>query len=204
MSEGQAVSETAGGQRDADFWQRRAFEIRLLNILPDLRGFARFLTGNPTEADDLVQDTMVRALGAYRQFDLDTNMKAWTFTIMRNLRINGLRRKPFEEGDPEEVKGVAQRPNQEDSVELKQVMRAMTRLSEPHRHVIALVRGAGCSYDEAAQIMNCNIGTIKSRLNRADAALRALLGPEFSNAREERISRKSPSAPRFQPALTEL
>ena len=164
-------------------WHRRAFETKLLNLLPDLRAFARFLTHDPVEADDLVQDTLVRSLRAYEQFDLDTNMKAWTFTIMRNLRINGLRRRPISDADPEQCPELVQQGSQEDNVALKQVLRALKGLSEPHRQVIALVRGSGCSYAEAAEIMKCSIGTIKSRLNRADAALRQSLGPEFRSDR---------------------
>ena len=164
----------------ASLWQRRAFEKQLLNVIPDLRAVARFLTRNPTEADDLVQDTIVRALRAHKQFDLNTSMKAWTFTILRNLRLNGLRKRQFEELDEGALMSLQTRANQEDCIQLKQVLRAMDRLSPAHREVIALIRGAGCSYEEVAQIMKCSIGTIKSRLNRADAALREILGPDFS------------------------
>jgi RNA polymerase sigma-70 factor (ECF subfamily) len=172
--------------KSKDFWERRAFEKQLLGIIPDLRAFARFLTGNPTEADDLVQDAVVRALNAYDHFDLDTNIKAWTFTILRNIRINSYRKRRFEELDELTMSKMSARANQEDSLELKEVIRALESLPAAQREVITLVRASGLSYEEAAEIMGCKLGTIKSRVNRADAALRALLGADFRAPRAVR------------------
>src|SRR5256885_1622164 len=93
------VELTSKQDNSASVWGRRAFEKQLLNIIPDLRAFARFLAGNPAEADDLVQDTIVRALKSYEHFDLDTNIKAWTFTILRNIRINSFRKNRHEQLD---------------------------------------------------------------------------------------------------------
>jgi len=169
-------------------WERRAFEKQLLNIIPDLRAFARFLAGNPTEADDLVQDTVVRALNAYDHFDLNTNIKAWTFTILRNIRINSYRKRRFEELDEATMATMSAKANQEDSLELKEVLRALESLPAAQREVITLVRASGLSYEEAAEIMGCKLGTIKSRVNRADAALRAVLGAEFRAPRAARQS----------------
>src|SRR5882724_6206721 len=95
-------------------WERRAFEKQLLNIIPDLRAFARFLAGNPTEADD--------------HFDLNTNIKAWTFTILRNIRINSYRKRRFEELDEVTMATMSARANQEDSIELKEVLQALETL----------------------------------------------------------------------------
>jgi RNA polymerase sigma-70 factor (ECF subfamily) len=167
-------------------WERRAFEKQLLNIIPDLRAFARFLAGNPTEADDLVQDTVVRALNAYEHFDLNTNIKAWTFTILRNIRINSYRKRRFEELDEATMATMSARPSQEDSLELKEVLKALETLPTAQREVITLVRAGGLSYEEAAIIMGCKLGTIKSRVNRADAALRAALGTDFRGPRSTR------------------
>lgn len=169
-------------------WERRAFEKQLLNIVPDLRAFARFLAGNPTEADDLVQDTVVRALNAYDHFDLNTNIKAWTFTILRNIRINSYRKRRFEELDEATMASMSAKANQEDSLELKEVLRALESLPVAQREVISLVRASGLSYEEAAEIMGCKLGTIKSRVNRADAALRAALGTDFRVPRAARHS----------------
>jgi RNA polymerase sigma-70 factor (ECF subfamily) len=159
-----------------------------MGIIPDLRAFARFLAGNPSEADDLVQDTMVRALNAYSHFDLDTNIKAWTFTILRNIRINSYRKRRFEELDDATLATMSARANQEDTLELKEVLRALETLPAAQREVITLVRAGGLSYDEAAEIMGCKLGTIKSRVNRADAALRAALGSDFRGPRAPRRS----------------
>jgi RNA polymerase sigma-70 factor (ECF subfamily) len=176
----------AEGTSNKTLWERRAFEKQLLNIIPDLRAFARFLAGNPTEADDLVQDTVVRALNAYDHFDLNTNIKAWTFTILRNIRINSYRKRRFEELDEATMATMSAKANQEDMLELKEVLRALETLPTAQREVISLVRASGLSYEEAAEIMGCKLGTIKSRVNRADAALRAALGADF---RAPRIAR---------------
>jgi len=172
--------------RTKSLWERRAFEKQLLGIIPDLRAFARFLAGNPTEADDLVQDTVVRALNAYEHFDLNTNIKAWTFTILRNIRINSYRKRRFEELDESALLSMSVKASQDDTLELKEVLKALETLPAPQREVITLVRAGGLSYEEAAEIMECKLGTVKSRVNRADAALRAVLGADFRPARPAR------------------
>jgi RNA polymerase sigma-70 factor (ECF subfamily) len=163
----------------AALWARRAFEKQLLNIIPDMRAFARFLVRNHTDADDLVQDAVIRALRSYRQFDLGTNMKAWAFTILRNTRFNDLRKRRFD-GDDELDLALRPTPaNQLHRVELTEVLAVLATLKPVHREVLTLIRASGLSYEEAAQVMNCKLGTIKSRLNRADAALRDALGADF-------------------------
>jgi RNA polymerase sigma-70 factor (ECF subfamily) len=160
----------------AAVWARRAFEKQLLNVVPDMRAFARFLVRNHTDADDLVQDAVIRALRSYRQFDLGTNMKAWVFTILRNARFNDLRKRRFEGVDEEQLVLLPTQPNQLNCVELKEVLAVLATLKPVYREVLTLIRASGLSYEEAAQVMDCKLGTIKSRLNRADAALRDALG----------------------------
>jgi RNA polymerase sigma-70 factor (ECF subfamily) len=155
---------------------RRDFERQLLALVPDMRAFARFLAKNATDADDLVQDAVLRALKSYRQFTLGTNMKAWVFTILRNTRMNSLRRHRLETCLDEDAEQRPIPPNQLDSVELREVLAVLRTLSPTHCEVLTLVRASGLSYDEAAQVMQCKVGTIKSRINRADAALRHALG----------------------------
>jgi RNA polymerase sigma-70 factor (ECF subfamily) len=184
-------TNSAGSSSNKSLWERRAFEKQLLGIIPDLRAFARFLAGNPAEADDLVQDTIVRALNAYDHFDLSTNIKAWTFTILRNIRINSYRKRRFEELDEATIATMAARANQEDTIELKEVLQALKTLPPAQREVITLVRAGGLSYEEAAVIMGCKLGTIKSRVNRADAALRAALGEDFRGPRQPKTSSDS-------------
>lgn len=166
----------------AVLWARRAFENQLLNIVPDMRTFARFLARNSTDADDLVQDTVVRALRSYRQFDLGTNIRAWAFTILRNTHLNDLRKHRFEGLDEQDLALQPTPPNQLQYVELGEVLAVLATLAPPHRDVLRLVRASGFSHEEAARTMECKLGTIKSRLNRADAALRAALGADFRPA----------------------
>jgi RNA polymerase sigma-70 factor (ECF subfamily) len=186
MNSAESTAEDATKNSRKSLWERRAFEKQLLGIIPDLRAFARFLSGNPTEADDLVQDTVVRALNAYEHFDLNTNIKAWTFTILRNIRINSYRKRRFEELDEATLQTMSARASQEDSLELKEVLAALKTLPPAQREVITLVRAGGLSYEEAAEIMGCKLGTIKSRVNRADAALREVLGADFRPPRPAR------------------
>ena len=130
----------------------------------------------------------MRALNAYDHFDLNTNIKAWTFTILRNIRINSYRKRRFEELDEATMATMSAKANQEDTLELKEVLRALESLPQAQREVISLVRASGLSYEEAAEIMGCKLGTIKSRVNRADAALRAALGADFRGPRPVRQS----------------
>jgi RNA polymerase sigma-70 factor (ECF subfamily) len=163
-------------------WARRAFEKQLLNVIPDLRALARFLVRNPADADDLVQDTMVRALKSYQQFDVGTNMKAWALTILRNARWNGLRRRRLEVLNEDDVGLPPVPPNQLHCVELGEMLAILASLSPLHCEVLTLVRASGLSYEEAAQVMNCKIGTIRSRLNRADSAFRNALAADTRSA----------------------
>lgn len=163
-----------------DFWERRAFEKQLINVIPDIRAIARVMTRDRSAADDLVQDTIVRALRAYESFQLGSNMKAWVLTILHNCHINSVRRRrTYPIGDLIDD-WVQAAPNQEDRVELKDVLRALNTLAPAHREAIMLVRASGVSYADAASIMSCKLGTVKSRVNRADTALRAALGTEYA------------------------
>ena len=121
-------------------WTRRAFEKQLLNVVPDMRAFARFLVRNHTDADDLVQDAVIRALRSYRQFDLGTNMKAWVFTILRNARFNDLRKRRFDVIDDQQLLLLPTQPNQLHCVELREVLGGLARLKPVHSEVLTLVR----------------------------------------------------------------
>jgi len=179
MSNSEPVHSPADTAK-ADYWERRAFEKQLINVIPELRAMARMMTRDGALADDLVQDTVIRALKAYRKFEPGSNMKAWTFRIMHNCHINVVRRRRLVPvGDLIDDWQQAS-PAQEDSVELREVLRAVDRLVPAHREVIMLVRAGGVSYNDAADIMSCKLGTVKSRLNRADAALREALGNEYA------------------------
>jgi RNA polymerase sigma-70 factor (ECF subfamily) len=174
-----STASLSPNRSQAALLERHTFETQLLNLLPALRVFALSLTRNNFNAEDLVQDSLVRALNAYDQFEPDSNMKSWVFMILHNRFLSGLREKKIEVLDETVERTLALPANQHDALELKDVLGALNTLVPEHREAITLVRMAGFSYEEAAQILSCKLGTIKSRINRADAALRGALGPEF-------------------------
>jgi RNA polymerase sigma-70 factor (ECF subfamily) len=162
------------------------FRRALVSHLPHLRAVARALSGHRDRADDLVNDTVLKALSAEAQFQEGTNLKAWLMTILRNHYINGLRRNRIEVetiGDiPEGALPTA--PNQEHVVEVNEVAAALQLMSLEHREILVLVSAAGLSYDEAADVCGCAVGTIKSRLNRARSELRRVLERSQGKARD--------------------
>jgi RNA polymerase sigma-70 factor (ECF subfamily) len=150
--------------------QRRAeagFRDALVGHLPHLRAVARALTGHRDRADDLVNDTVLKALAAEAQFQPGTNLKAWLMTILRNHYINGLRRNRIE------VETIGDIPEG-----------ALPLMSTEHREILVLVSAAGLSYEEAAEVCGCAVGTIKSRLNRARGELKRVLA-QASERRHE-------------------
>lgn len=160
------------------------FQRELIANIPHLRAFARFVTQNADQANDLVQDTIVRALRAQHQFTPGTNFKAWTFTILRNLHVNNLRRQrlKFDSIEDGALDYFAVQPNQEARLEFQELKRGMAKLSREHREVLILVGASGFSYEEAAAICHCAVGTIKSRLSRARHELyRTLVGSSVEN-----------------------
>jgi RNA polymerase sigma-70 factor (ECF subfamily) len=155
-----------------------AFKAELIELLPSLRAFARSLAHNPAQADDLVQDTLVKALANVDRFEPGTNLRAWLFTILRNHYYSQLRKAKREVEDAEGrfAARIAVRPEQDGSVDLEDFKAAFSQLAPDHREVLTLVGASGCSYEEAAQICGCAVGTIKSRVNRARKKLSDLLG----------------------------
>lgn len=166
------------------------FDVRaeVIAVLPHLRAFARFLTGHRERADDLVQDAVVRALTAAHQFQPGTNFKAWMFTILRNLFYNEGRKSRMKTDTLDEMNESqhAMGPTQESGLEFDDFRRAFWRLTEEQREVLILVGASGVSYEEAAVICGCAIGTIKSRVSRARSQLtRILSGTEMGSRLEE-------------------
>ncbi len=154
------------------------FKADLIELLPSLRAFARSLAHNPALADDLVQDTLVKALANVERFEPGTNMRAWLFTILRNHYYSQLRKskREVEDADGKFAARVSTRPEQDGSVDLEDFKVAFQQLAPDHREVLTLVGASGCSYEEAAHICGCAVGTIKSRVNRARKRLSDLLG----------------------------
>ncbi|MBI3437124.1 MAG: sigma-70 family RNA polymerase sigma factor [Proteobacteria bacterium] len=161
-----------------------AFKAELIELLPSLRAFARSLAHNAAQADDLVQDTLVKALANVDRFEQGTNLRAWLFTILRNHYYSLLRKskREIEDAEGRHAARIAVRPEQDGSVDLEDFKVAFAQLAPDHREVLTLVGASGCSYEEAAAICGCAVGTIKSRVNRARRKLSDILGLEDEDA----------------------
>lgn len=150
-------------------------------LVPHLRAFARSLTsGDSHLADDVVQDTIVNALQAQHQFTPGTNLKAWLFTILRNRFRSVIARKHVtaEVADDDLERHYWVAPEQESRIEVAAFRRAFGTLSATHREVLVLVAVHGLPYDQIAEICGCEVGTVKSRVNRARAILKKMLVEE--------------------------
>ena len=167
----------------------------ILPLLPPLRGFARSLTGGDAHAaDDLVQDTLVLALQAWDRFTPGTNLKAWLFCILRNRHVTvGTRRYVTAEVGVDDLSLHGSVPAvQEGRAELRHFKAAFARLNPSHREVLVLYAVHGLPYEEIAEVTGCKVGSVKSRMNRARVALKAMLlgddAPEWAAdpARERR------------------
>ncbi len=157
--------------------EKADFKRELTEVVPHLRAFARGLCGRPDMADDLVQETMLKAWAAQARFEPGTSMRAWTFVILRNAYLTDMRRNRFR-GEYDE--GVAERiltapAGQEEPIHLSDMHRALLTLPPERREALLLVGAGGFSYEEAAEICGCAIGTIKSRVGRARATLTSML-----------------------------
>jgi RNA polymerase sigma factor (sigma-70 family) len=153
------------------------FKECLASAIPHLRAFGRSLCGNRDTADDLVQETMLKAWAARDRFEAGTNFKAWTFTILRNLYYSQTRRYRFvgEWDDAVADRLLAAPASQDKVIELRDLSRALQQLPAPQREALILVGAGGISYEETAEITGVAVGTIKSRVARARAALEAIM-----------------------------
>ncbi|KWV91866.1 sigma-70 family RNA polymerase sigma factor [Erythrobacter sp. YT30] len=157
--------------------EKAEFKRELTEVVPHLRAFARGLCGRPDMADDLVQEALLKAWAAQERFEPGTSMRAWTFVILRNAYLTDMRRNRFR-GEYDE--GVAERiltapAGQEEPIHLSDMHRALLTLPPERREALLLVGAGGFSYEEAAQICGCAVGTIKSRVGRARATLNSML-----------------------------
>lgn len=164
------------------------FEDELLLLIPKLRGYARQLVRDRHDADDLVQDVVLRALGAKDRFELGTNMRAWLFTILRNRFYNkyipGKGDTVSIETTPPAVLRIE--PSQDWAITHLELRRAFALLPAPHRDVLLLSAGAELSYEEIGEIIGCAVGTVKSRVFRARRELAALMErPAWREAGED-------------------
>ena len=163
------------------------FKAQLAQVIPQLRAFGRSLSGNRDLADDLVQETLMKAWAARSRFQAGTNMRAWTFIILRNLFLSQMRRSRFT-GEWDELVAdrlLAAPAGQDRQIELGDVERALQHLPASQREALILVGAGGFAYEEAAEICGVAVGTIKSRVARGRVALEALMN---NNTLEPRAS----------------
>jgi RNA polymerase sigma-70 factor (ECF subfamily) len=169
------MSDPKSAPKPAD--DAAAFKRELTGVIPHLRAFARGLCGRADMADDLVQETLLKAWGARERFEPGTSMRAWTFVILRNAYLTDMRRSRFR-GEYDET--VAERilvapAGQEEPIHLADLHRALLTLPAERREALLLVGAGGFSYEEAAAICGCAVGTIKSRVGRARATLSRMI-----------------------------
>ena len=152
----------------------------ILAAIPNLRAFAISLSGNVDRADDLVQETVLRALANIDSFQSGTNMPAWLFTILRNLFRSEYRkrRREVEDATGMYAESMKSQPEQASRLEFEELRAALAQLPDDQREAVLLVGASGFSYEEAAAICGCAVGTIKSRVNRARNRLAELMSIE--------------------------
>ncbi|WP_429910755.1 sigma-70 family RNA polymerase sigma factor [Glycocaulis sp.] len=165
------------------------FKREMAEAIPYMRAFARSLTGDDSAADDLTQDALMKAWNARKRFRAGSNFRAWIFTIVRNQFYSNCRRSWRQVAwDQEQADRTLTGPSSMNGVmELDETRRALLELPDDQREAIILVGAGGFSYEEAASICGCAIGTVKSRVSRARAALAAILesGPRQRSAGDE-------------------
>ncbi len=149
----------------------------VLALIPALRAFAWSLSHNSADADDLVQDTLIKAWTHRDKFEPGTNLRAWLFTILRNTYYTAAvrRRREIPDEDGKHAAALSSGPTQDWSVAMTALQEALALLPAEHREALILVGAAGLTYEEAAEICGCALGTIKSRVNRARARLLKLM-----------------------------
>jgi len=153
------------------------FKKELVTLIPHLRAFARTLTGDPTAADDLAQEAMMKAWDARASYQMGTNMKAWTFMILRNQFYSEKRRSWRQSQLDQEAaeRTLVAVDDPEAPVALDELRQGLAMLPPEQREALILVGAGGFAYEEAAEICNCAVGTVKSRVSRARRALHAIL-----------------------------
>ena len=155
-----------------------SFRERLVAEIPNLRAFAVSLSGSIQNADDLVQDTLLKAWGHADSFTEGTSIRAWLFTILRNTYYSLYRKRGREVQDTDGVysERVGVAPAQDGAIDLADFRTALAKLPEEQREVLIMVGASGLSYEETAEICGVAVGTVKSRVNRARTRLAELLG----------------------------
>lgn len=166
------------------------FRDQLVALLPSLRAFSRGLCGGRHIADDLAQDAMMRAWAARASFTPGTNFRAWMFMILRNQFYTTMRKDSrMVSWDPDVAERILlEAPSQQEAIHVDDVARALQKLSPEQREVLLLVGANGLSYEEAAEIIGCAMGTVKSRLARGRKVLAELIDGPAGDKLFERVA----------------
>ena len=167
----------------------------IVAMIPALRAFAWSLSRNGSDADDLVQETLIKAWSNRDKFEAGTNLRAWLFTILRNTYYTSVirRRREVRDETGEYASTLKAAPSQDWSMAMHALQDALAQLPDEHREALILVGAAGLSYEEAAEICGCALGTIKSRVNRARTRLLRMMDAESS---AELLETDAPAAAR--------
>ena len=176
------VSEGVGAVQKQEPRKQNVREV-MLAAVPNLRAFAISLCGNVDRADDLVQEALLRGWANLDSFEPGTNMSAWLFTILRNLFRSEYRkrRREVEDVDGSYAESLTTLPEQDSRLEIDEFRKALKLLPAEQRESLILVGASGFSYEEAASICGCAVGTIKSRVNRARSRLASILAIESAS-----------------------
>ena len=155
----------------------------VLALIPALRAFGWSLSRNASDADDLVQETLIKAWTHRERFEPGTNLRAWLFTILRNTHYTTLarRRREVRDQDGKFAAALSSASTQQWTVEVRALWDVMMTLPDDYREALILVAAAGVSYEEAAEICGCAVGTIKSRVHRARTRLIEILDGDPSH-----------------------
>lgn len=150
----------------------------MIALIPTLRAFALSLCGQMDRADDLVQETLLKAWQHIDTFEAGTNLRAWLFTILRNTYFSDMRKKrrEVEDVDGKQTASLSVGPAQHGHLDMQDFRSALGLLAAEQREAIVLVGAVGMSYEEAADVAQCAVGTMKSRVNRARKKLVETLG----------------------------
>lgn len=156
----------------------------LVSAIPNLRAFALSLSASQDHADDLVQETLLKAWSKMDQFEAGTCLRAWLFTILRNNHYSGYRRKvhEIEDCDGSYANRLIAAPNQYGRLDFEDFRKALGKLSGDQRDALLLVGADGLRYEDAAKVCGCTLGTLKSRLHRARTNLAKHLGLDDTNS----------------------
>jgi RNA polymerase sigma-70 factor, ECF subfamily len=154
----------------------QAFVDELMASLKSLRAYAISLTRDIHQAEDLVQETVLKAISKQEKFEAGTNLQAWLMTILRNLFHSAHRRTEVEDTDGAHAAGMISIPDQEDRLAVQDLHTALAKLPREQREALLLIGAEGLSYEEAAEALATKVGTIKSRVNRARTRLAELMG----------------------------